>query len=119
MILGILADSNQTHNLPGEVVNILVGRERKEFAVHDSILRATSPFFGAAFGKEWKESRARGMKLPKDKPETFHAYVQWLYTGVIFCKATETERNIHLLPKLYVFGESCWTELVTTRSIAF
>lgn len=67
-------------------MSVLVGagRAAKKFDVHEAPLVKHSEFFRAALGKEWQEGKQRVVKLPKDVPEHFELFANFLYTGQIF-----------------------------------
>ncbi|KAL9063884.1 MAG: hypothetical protein Q9157_008048 [Trypethelium eluteriae] len=108
----------------GGIITILVGKaeKRKEFYVHEDLLRSCSPYFDAALGKDWKEAGTRTISLSCDDPEAFQIYTQWLYSGKVW-SASRThdarplsellrmadERN--LLAKAYCLGDKFLDDL--------
>ena len=55
--------------------------------------------------KNWKEAQERSIALPEDDVNTFHTYVQWLYTGKIPCQTDRRPLGYLALARLYGFGE--------------
>lgn len=53
--------------------------KHSDFTVHEHFLRAHSPFFEAALGRDWKESQERLVTLPECTPQVFELYTQWIY----------------------------------------
>ena len=86
-------------------IKVRVGPDEHGFYIHPSVISQTSDFFKAALKKEWAEGQERIIKLPEDDPVIFETYVQWLYTGTIFCKTREEYHNYNLLADLYIQGE--------------
>lgn len=96
--------------LEGEVVTVLVGESEQKCIVHEQLLCARSPFFAAAFEKEWKEGQERTIPLPDDTPEVLDLYFQWIYSGKIFTREAPSKSDrgvgeLHLLIESYTFGE--------------
>jgi hypothetical protein len=71
---------------------VLVGEERKPFAVHEDLLLTEGLFFKAALSHDWKEKQDRTIKLPYCHPSTFNIYAKWLYSGQ-FCVIEDTEER--------------------------
>ncbi|KAK5717929.1 hypothetical protein LTR15_008772 [Elasticomyces elasticus] len=68
--------------ISGEPIRVVVGKEDpRTFYVHETVLCKESAFFQAACKKEWTEGQERKIMLPDQAPDTFHAYLQWSYTG--------------------------------------
>jgi len=76
-----------------KIITVRVGEagSTKDFSVHEELVRANSPFFEAALGREWKEAVEGVVTLPDDNPEIFGIYVQWLYCGQIFSQVQGKE----------------------------
>lgn len=92
------------------MVTVLVGKGREKHIVHEQVLCERSPFFAAAFDKEWKEGQERTIPLPDDDPEAFALYLQWIYRGKIFsrrppCESPFRSGKLDLLIDCYIFGE--------------
>ncbi|QDS75897.1 hypothetical protein FKW77_002473 [Venturia effusa] len=83
----------------------------KSYVVHETIIRAESPFFEAALSKEWKESQERVVKLPEQYPEAFDIYVRWIYSGKLLISRidlTEISDFVILtsnLSRAYILGD--------------
>jgi hypothetical protein len=77
-----------------------------DFAVHENLLRKSSPFFEAALSNDWLESEQRIVKLPLCREQTFHFYVQWIYTGRLHIKQeTSHMEGMMTIARSYVLGE--------------
>lgn len=46
----------------------------QKFVVHEDLIRARSPFFEAALGRDWKEASEKLVPLPDDSPDAFAIY---------------------------------------------
>ncbi|KAJ8115591.1 hypothetical protein OPT61_g2801 [Boeremia exigua] len=93
-------------------IHVLVGScdEKKQFVVHEDLIKRSSPFFANAMGRDWKESCERTVPLPDDEPAVFSLYLKRIYTGTlpIQMPATNTtgeQDQYHALSKLYVLAE--------------
>ena len=60
-------------------VTIFVGKDKRPFHVHRSLLRETSSFFKAALEGDFRESSEQKMDLPEEDEGSFDVFVQWLY----------------------------------------
>lgn len=71
-----------------KIITVQVGKPgfTKYFTVHEELVRASSPFFEAALGRDWQEAAERIVNLPDDRPAIFQLYIQWLYSGQMFCQ---------------------------------
>ncbi|KAK5717818.1 hypothetical protein LTR15_008659 [Elasticomyces elasticus] len=89
----------------GEIVEVVVGPEKRKFHLHDQILRSGSAFFEAALSKEWKEGQTRVVLLPDDAASLVDRYVQWLYTGKVGVTQDTGRTDYATLAGLYCLGE--------------
>lgn len=96
------ADISRTDEMP---IKVLVGSSKHAFYVHESAIRRPGTFFDTALSRAWKEGQERVVELPEEGEDTFRLYIQWLYTGNIFCKRSEEDRSYDTLARLYVLGE--------------
>ncbi|KAF2486837.1 hypothetical protein BDY17DRAFT_321598 [Neohortaea acidophila] len=102
---------SSTMNFQASIIKVVVGTDKYTYRVHKSYLTKPGSFFETALKKPWIKGHHRTIELPEDDPYDFHVYVQWLYTGKLFCKPLyeqepETEeRNYGLLFDLYVLGQ--------------
>lgn len=95
------------------IVIIRVGSEAtaREFAVHEAVLRETSPFFRTALDKRWREGRSRRIDLPQDDGDVVSAWVEWCYFKTIASKPTTPpdlpmdDGEFNFLARLYCFAE--------------
>jgi hypothetical protein len=62
-----------------ELVTIIVGQEKEQFAVHESLLTHSSAFFRAALSGQFKEASERCVTLDGEDPVVFEFFVYWLY----------------------------------------
>ncbi|KAF2851211.1 hypothetical protein T440DRAFT_371000, partial [Plenodomus tracheiphilus IPT5] len=94
-------------------IEVHVGKDGTEvcFDIHESLITARSLFFKLAMSGKWKESDDRRVNLPEDDPDTFHVYVNLLYTGVLAvvpdpvpARYAGLEERLKLA-KLYVLAE--------------
>ncbi|KAK4455069.1 hypothetical protein QBC34DRAFT_420730 [Podospora aff. communis PSN243] len=67
--------------LAGRLVKLLVGPERVEWTIHESLLCANSKFFVAALRGPWKE-RKGVIELPEDEPAAFGLFANWIYESI-------------------------------------
>lgn len=103
-----------------DVVRVLVGREKKAHAVHENLIRASSPFFDKAMTDEWKKSSQRTVELLDDEPEAFALYVYWLYFRtfpVIGDQSNPSPRNHAGLIKTYIMGIKLLDQTVQNAAI--
>jgi hypothetical protein len=63
------------------MVTIEVGAEEEQFVVHQSFLRAKSPYFEKALSGSFQEATTRFVRLPELSPILFRIFVAWLYHG--------------------------------------
>lgn len=84
----------------------------KTFLVHETTIRASSPFFEAALSNpQWKEARNRTVPLEQHTPEVFEVYLRWVYSrrGITLKKTDDKEiaKNAYtsLLCRAYVLGD--------------
>ena len=91
--------------MKGDPINLIIGSEGEIISVHPDVLTKSSKFFEAALKKEW--TRDSTIKLPDEDFDTVNNYIQWLYSGSVFCTTGDRSRRIEheYLVKLYVLGE--------------
>lgn len=58
---------------------IIVGEDKKVFAVHETLLTHFSEFFRAALNGNFKEAMDKRITLEDEDPATFECFVHWLY----------------------------------------
>jgi len=51
------------------------------------------PYFEAAFKSDFKEGKEKTMELPKDNPNSFAKFVDWVYTGRLECARCDANAN--------------------------
>lgn len=67
--------------MTGDTVTITVGSDKVPFTVHETLLRATTPFFDKALSGGFAEAETRTISLPVDEPEIFLEYIRYIYAG--------------------------------------
>jgi hypothetical protein len=65
--------------LGSEVVQLVVGSERRLFPVHKKRLCSVSKLFDKVFNSSFAEAANGRIDLPTDTPETVSVFVTWLY----------------------------------------
>ncbi|KAK3389081.1 hypothetical protein B0T20DRAFT_483959 [Sordaria brevicollis] len=77
--------SSRSH-LGSEMVQVLVGKEKRDFQMHKKLLCATSTFFRDHIDAAQKESNGTDPEpedsvlwLPEESPEVFELFIVWLY----------------------------------------
>ena len=63
-----------------EDITLLVGPSKEKFTAPKCFLTKSAEFFKACCSSSWKEGQTNTIELPEETPETFSAYLQWLYT---------------------------------------
>lgn len=95
-------------------MTLIVGPGQQKFYVHLAHLQCTSPFFKAAFEKQWKEGQDSSIVLPEDGAELVELYLSFVYTGkLVSRRANESETGFgglhdaeyETLSSMYCFGE--------------
>ena len=99
----------------------------QKLAVHEELLRTTSPFFVASLKKEWIEGKERIIPLPDDEMDIVELYVQWLYRNKIYTRkpkehlAKESDEYDTLI-EAFIFGEKmeddCFKDTIIDAIIA-
>ncbi|KAF2486836.1 hypothetical protein BDY17DRAFT_308207 [Neohortaea acidophila] len=75
------------------------------FFIHEGVLDREGTFFYSALRKCWQEGKRRLIELPKDDPESFRLYAQWLYTHEIYVNKPDGDKNYAILIDLYLLGD--------------
>ncbi|KAH8597133.1 hypothetical protein B0O99DRAFT_592884 [Bisporella sp. PMI_857] len=90
-----------------EIVNIIVGEEKKKFVLHKNLICTSSPVFERMFNGSFKEGKAQTAKLPDDDVESFALFQGWLYNETIeHSNITEGDGNFTgQMVKLFLFTE--------------
>ncbi|KAF2100834.1 hypothetical protein NA57DRAFT_74433 [Rhizodiscina lignyota] len=63
------------------IISVTVGRLQEVFNIHKALLSASSDNFAAALNGRFTEGQENAINLEDAAPETFRAYVDWLYSG--------------------------------------
>ncbi|CCC09387.1 hypothetical protein SMACR_05196 [Sordaria macrospora] len=78
--------SNLNSRLGSEMVQVLVGKEQRDFQMHKKLLCTTSTFFRDHVEAAQKESNRTDSEsedsvlwLPEESPEVFELFIVWLY----------------------------------------
>jgi hypothetical protein len=61
------------------LATVIVGEEKKGFAVHEVLLTHYSDFFRAALNGKFKEAEEKRITLHDEEPVVFESFVHWLY----------------------------------------
>lgn len=80
----------------------VVGKQKKEFTLYQSVATRSSKFFSAAMSGEWKGNQQKRVSLEEVDVSEFESYLQWLSTNDhTFLK----ELNMDDLTCLYILGD--------------
>jgi hypothetical protein len=71
------------NRVPQEIVHVLVGKDRKKFALHKIYLCSHSPYFKAAFEGGFSEAKTGEIVIKHTDSAIFGLFVEWLYTQKI------------------------------------
>ncbi|KAG0647368.1 hypothetical protein D0Z07_6984 [Hyphodiscus hymeniophilus] len=66
-----------------EIVDILVGPEKKRYVVHKRLLTAQSDYFSKALTGNFMEAEENSIQLKEEDPATVSLLIAWLYLGAI------------------------------------
>ena len=114
-------------SLSDGIVTLYIGTDKREFTIHESLLRSSAPYFEAALKKEWKEGHMREIPMSDDDSDAVELFLQWLYSGRIWTDPCAnmsgpdddkqaTSQEMWKLIKVYCFGEkiqdSCFKDVV-------
>ncbi|KAF5877974.1 uncharacterized protein Bfra_000139 [Botrytis fragariae] len=82
--MGSSDDFNLGKSLGYELVTIIVGKEKRKFAVHKQLICESVAYFRGAFSVGgFKESQDCSMDIPEDEPGVFEYFMHWLYRGTL------------------------------------
>lgn len=96
-----------TRLLGDQTVSIVVGAEKRAFAMHKMLLCSSSDYFRAALDGGFKEAAEQRIELLEDNPKVFERFQLWLYTGNVFDRGEKSTALDHsVLVDIYVFAES-------------
>jgi hypothetical protein len=65
-------------------VLIRVGASRKEYHVHEHLLRSNSVFFDLALKKNWREGQERIVTIEETDTDALKVWSKWPYTREVF-----------------------------------
>jgi hypothetical protein len=95
-----------------EVVIVLVGPDQRKFAIHKSLICASSKFFSSAFNGGYIETHSCVIKLPEVAPKFFEFFYRWLYSpprrsgDALYRRVSDAESQPDvLLLDLYVLAD--------------
>ncbi|KAK6613827.1 ankyrin repeat-containing protein [Botrytis cinerea] len=112
-----LSDSfNLGKSLGHELVTIVVGKEKRKFAVHKQLICESVAYFRGAFSAGgFKESQECSMDMPEDEPGVFEYFMHWLYRGTVpEAKALE---DFDQLLGVYIFAEKLCVNDLANKAI--
>ncbi|KAK0613891.1 hypothetical protein B0T14DRAFT_499282 [Immersiella caudata] len=90
----------------GRMVKIIVGPERRKWAIHENMLCPISDFFVAALTGPFKE-REGVIELPEEEVKAFDLFATWIYRPVWEARdlpAIEADDNLRNYLALYVMS---------------
>ncbi|PMD18101.1 hypothetical protein NA56DRAFT_258582 [Hyaloscypha hepaticicola] len=95
-------------DLGTEIVQLVVGSDRKIFSVHKKLLCSVSEFFDKALTGRFAEASSNQMDLPEDHPAIVSMFISWLYTEDLKFDMYECDENsgVTTLIDLYVFADA-------------
>ena len=108
-------------------IEVLVGPEKKLFAVHRDVICDRSPFFRAACSERWQQG-SKAIELLDDEPETFDTYLLCVYRNKINIgdlksfgpeenkSEAEFEGNYNHLLRIYILADKLG-DVVTTNMV--
>lgn len=64
-----------------EMVDLLVGPEKKLYRVHKTLLCNKAPYFEKMFKNEWQEASSNTATFPEDTVESFDLLLGWIYSA--------------------------------------
>ncbi|TGO36602.1 hypothetical protein BHYA_0120g00270 [Botrytis hyacinthi] len=104
---------NLGESLGYELVTIVVGKEKRKFAVHKQLICESVAYFRGAFSAAgFKESQDCSMDMPEDEPGVFEYFLHWLYRGTV--PEAKTLADFDQLLDVYIFAEKlCVNELAS------
>ncbi|KAF2427806.1 hypothetical protein EJ08DRAFT_699342 [Tothia fuscella] len=73
-----------------KTIEVLAGEEKKSFFVHRNLVVSSSDLFKKALNGAFKENNGV-VPLPQFSPELVTIYLQWLYTGEVLTRVTQTQ----------------------------
>jgi BTB/POZ domain-containing protein len=91
-----------------ELVQLVVGSDRKILSVHKKLLCSVSEFFDKALNGRFAEASSNQMELPEDTPSIVSMFISWLYTRDLKFDLYEcdTSLGVTTLIDLYVFADA-------------
>ncbi|TGO85245.1 hypothetical protein BPOR_0416g00050 [Botrytis porri] len=109
--MGFSDGFNLGKSLGYELVTIIVGKEKRKFAVHKQLICESVTYFRGAFSAGgFKESQDCSMDIPEDDPGVFEYFMHWLYRGTV--PEAKILENFDQLLGVYIFAEKlCVNEL--------
>ena len=102
----LILPSFSSDSLDTSTVQVIVGQEKKVFAMHKGVLCSIAPFFRAAFEGQFVEGTEQVLRLPEDDPTLFRYFQLWAYTKHIMedGEALDTVKY-EVLIDLHIFGD--------------
>jgi hypothetical protein len=79
-------------------------RERKEFRAYTQTAIRNAPFFKAALNGDSQQAREKRVSTPSCEPNTFEAYLQYLFGGHITYRSALAAQPCELI-KMWILGE--------------
>jgi len=93
--------------LGDKTVSIVVGAEKRLFAIHKGLLCSVSDYFRAALDGNFKEAEEQKIELLEDDPKVVARFQLWLYSGKVIDEGEDTTAlDYPMLVNIYVFAET-------------
>jgi hypothetical protein len=91
-----------------EIVQLVVGSDRKIFSVHKKLLCSVSEFFDKALNGSFAEASSNRMELPEDTPSILSMFTSWLYTRDLKFDRYKCDQHLGVttLIDLYVLADA-------------
>lgn len=91
--------------LTSEFVKIFIGKTRREYNIHKSLLCNRSTYFDAAFNGKFSEAAKKELHIEDVYPEGFDMFVSWLYSERVPTTSNVDDDSIMNYYRLYVLAD--------------
>ncbi|KAL3477661.1 hypothetical protein BJX99DRAFT_269737 [Aspergillus californicus] len=89
----LIAPRKHHQLITGGTVNFVIGKEKRSFIVHETLIRNSSPYYNEVLTRDWEDATERRILFPDDDPEIFELYLHWLYFGQFPLEEEECDDN--------------------------
>jgi hypothetical protein len=100
--------------LGNEMVEIYVGPSKQHFSVHKKLLCAKADYFQKRFESTFKEGIEQAATFPKEDPDNFALFVQWIYGDSL----KRIDISKHNPPEFDAFSGSRWIILLCGKDMS-